>query len=73
MVGFCEHGNESSGSIKEDNFLARCATVSFSRTVLFHAVALELTFKAYVNLQMTFELILRQDTRKVIAIKCRYF
>jgi hypothetical protein len=37
VAGCCEHGNESSGSIK-DMDLTRCVTVSFSMTQL-HGVS----------------------------------
>jgi hypothetical protein len=38
VVGSCGIGNEISGSIKTGRILTSCATVSFSRMILFHVV-----------------------------------
>jgi hypothetical protein len=40
MTGFCEHGNEPSGSVnKVGYFLTSWATISFSRNILHHGVS----------------------------------
>jgi hypothetical protein len=38
VVGLCEHGNESSGSITARNFLTSGVDINFSRTLL-HGVS----------------------------------
>jgi hypothetical protein len=41
VAGFCEHGNEPSGSIKEAGyFLTRWVTISFSNNTLHHGVCM---------------------------------
>jgi hypothetical protein len=37
--GYCEHGNEPSGSIKGGNFLTSWETASFSRRTLLHGLS----------------------------------
>jgi hypothetical protein len=40
MVGFCEHGDEPSGSIKKTGYsLKSCVTNDFSKNVLHHGVS----------------------------------
>jgi hypothetical protein len=40
MAGFCEHGDEPSGSIKEAGYcLTSCVTISFSKNILYHGVS----------------------------------
>jgi hypothetical protein len=40
VAGFCEHGNELSGSIKKaGHFLISWVTVSFSKNILRHGVS----------------------------------
>jgi hypothetical protein len=40
VAGFCEHGNEPSGSIKKAGCcLTRQVTISFSKNVLHHGVS----------------------------------
>jgi hypothetical protein len=39
MEGSCEHGNESSGSIRHWDFLSSCATGSLSRRAQLHEVS----------------------------------
>jgi hypothetical protein len=40
MAGFCEHGNETSGSIKKARyFLTGGVTISFSNNVLHHGMS----------------------------------
>jgi hypothetical protein len=40
MAGFCEHGNEPSGSIKKAGYFLTCRmTISFSYNVLHHGVS----------------------------------
>jgi hypothetical protein len=39
MVGFCEHGDESLGSIKKAGYFLRSrVTVSFSNNIVYHGV-----------------------------------
>jgi hypothetical protein len=38
--GFSQHGNERSGSLKGENFLACRVTISFSRGTLLHGISL---------------------------------
>jgi hypothetical protein len=40
VAGFCDHGNEPSGSMKKaGNYLTRYVTISFSKNVLHHGVS----------------------------------
>jgi hypothetical protein len=39
VAGFCEHGNELSGSMKKDYCLTSCVTISFSNNILHHGVS----------------------------------
>jgi hypothetical protein len=39
VAGFCEHGDESSGSIKKGYFLMSCVIISFSNNILHHGVS----------------------------------
>jgi hypothetical protein len=38
LVGFCEYGNELSGSIKGNNFLTEWETISFLKRIQLHGV-----------------------------------
>jgi hypothetical protein len=38
LTGFCEHGNEPSGSTKGGEFLDHLSGYSFSRTLLFGVI-----------------------------------
>jgi hypothetical protein len=39
VAGFCEHGDETSGSIKNGYFSISLVTVSFSNNILHHGVS----------------------------------
>jgi hypothetical protein len=40
VAGFCEHGDESSGTIKKAGyFLISPVTISFSNNILYHGVS----------------------------------
>jgi hypothetical protein len=40
VAGFCEHGNESSGSIEKAGYcFTSWVTVSFLKTILYHGVS----------------------------------
>jgi hypothetical protein len=48
VAGSCEHGNESSGSIKGGNFLTSCVSIGFPRRALFHGISLCTLYEMFV-------------------------
>jgi hypothetical protein len=50
VVGFCECGNETPGSIKCGNFLSSCEPVSFSRRTLLQGVSEQVNKEVNVNI-----------------------
>jgi hypothetical protein len=54
MAGFCEHGNEPSGSMKKTGCcLISCVTISFSRNILHYGVSTSQVYQAVPSVEWT--------------------